>query len=194
MTAAMTGGPESYLYASEMEMGLSPKAKCKVPAKDPRFLGPPLSAEFEDEIAELKRTGGEEAVIRQEEHIASEAQRLFFSREYHGAAFLYVRALRAAQLANRDAGQQATLISNTGAALHFLGEFDEAIEHYERALTLFDKQKDSLGRLGKWFDDNATTRRVEFVRERIMLAMQGERPTPGKYLDSSARPREEGAR
>ena len=193
-TSSCAGASDSHVYASEMEMGVSPKAVHTGQSSECQcYFGPPITSSWEEDFAKLRRTESEVAVQRYEQKLSEDAQKHYFANEFDSAAFLFARALRAAQLSGRDAELEATLTSNLGSALHNMGEFDEAIEKYQEALRIFERCHGARGPVGKWMGGQATLRRTAFVRDRLQMATQGERPEPGKYLDSNAREATRGA-
>ena len=182
--------PDSFLYASAMEMGLSPKVRDMMPhaatARREQFSGPAVTAEWEAEISAKSKM----EQVSLEEQLTAQASRLYFDKEFDGAAYLWERALYLSRKHDQGAEKEAALCSNVAAACHSLCEFEEAIARYEAAASIFEKAIAASNRVERWLGDTARTqRRVDYIRHRIAQAAREETPTQGEWLDSDARVR-----
>ena len=128
---------DPFLYASEMEMGLSPqhgagpsdaewrattsrRSNLLVRTLNPPPVicryGPPITDEWK---ASLESLGEAARIHRMEEFTSTAAKLLFNAREFHGAAFLFSRALHIAQQAKSVSDETvAALTNNVAAAYH----------------------------------------------------------------------------
>ena len=82
---------------------------------------------------------------------------------------------------------RATITSNIGSALHFLGETALAKEFYERALEEFGKAR--LGWLSWLYMGNLNAKRVMYIQARLSMLSAGERPDPSSYQDGFGKSR-----
>mmetsp|Transcript_12001 Transcript_12001/g.39458 ORF Transcript_12001/g.39458 Transcript_12001/m.39458 type:complete len:210 (-) Transcript_12001:86-715(-) len=180
---------DPFLYASEMEMGLSPQHGAG--PSDAEWYGPPITDEWK---ASLESLGEAARIHRMEEFTSTAAKLLFNAREFHGAAFLFSRALHIAQQAKSVSDETvAALTNNVAAAYHGLGEWDEAVDRFKTAIQLFEALEAKRHSIGKWLDGDSTQRKIDFIRGRMELAARHERPPPDEWLDSSGTVRQGGA-
>lgn len=83
---------------------------------------------------------------------------------------------------------RATLTSNIGSALHFLGEFELAKDFYEAALDEFGKA--SVGWMTWLYVGDLNAKRMSYIQARLAMLQTGERPNPAGYQDGAGKSRE----
>lgn len=85
---------------------------------------------------------------------------------------------------------RATLTSNIGTCLHFLGQDSLATEYYERALEEFANVP--LSRLSvTWLlYGNVNTKRIEYIQQRLVSLKSGKPPDGSVYQDGSGKERQ----
>ena len=182
---------ERYLYASEMEMGLSPRkshepGSSSLPTRRAQWQGPPVTSEWQASEIDNKTY---DQHVRLEEQLTQQASSLYFDQEFDGAAFLWSRSLFLVRKWNQGAEKEAAICSNIGAALHNLGEWDLARDHYSSAQALFESLDATRNRLDRWFDGGAkdrTQRKIDYIQNRMEQCAREERPTQGEWLDVRA--------
>ena len=185
---------EAYVYASEMELGLSPKSRGTDDNRRVELAGrqQPQGPALSDQWKESLRGQPHHYLQGEQSRMIAEASSLYFRDDFDGAAFLWERALFIARHLNAPTDVTATLCSNMGAAYHHLGEWDLANERYDEAIRSFVDLQASRGRLSRWMDGALTQRRIEFVRSRQELIHREERPPEGEYLDGQGTLRKDG--
>jgi hypothetical protein len=83
---------------------------------------------------------------------------------------------------------RATITSNIGSALHFLGETSLAQDYYEAALAEFDQVK--VGWLTWLHVGNINKARMEYIQSRLAMVASGERPDPSSFQDGYGKARQ----
>lgn len=85
---------------------------------------------------------------------------------------------------------RATLTSNIGTCLHFLGQERLAEEYYERALEEFEKVP--LSRLSvTWLIyGNVNAKRIEYIQQRVASLKAGKPPDGSTYQDGTGKERQ----
>ena len=184
----------SHLYASAMEMGMSPKtyepgssSSATLPSRRAQWQGPPVSTEWQAEAIDNKTY---DEHMRLEEKLTAEASSMYFDQNFDAAAFLWSRSLFIVRKWKMGLEKEAAICSNIGAACHSLGEWDEACEHYSSAKALFEGLDGTRNRLDRWLDSGAalrTQRKIDYILNRMEQCANEERPTQGEWLDVRAR-------
>ena len=83
---------------------------------------------------------------------------------------------------------RATVTSNIGSALHFLGETELAEEFYKKALKEFEAT--GTGWLTWLYMGNLNAKRVMYIQARLAMLSAGERPDPSGYQDGYGKARQ----
>lgn len=83
---------------------------------------------------------------------------------------------------------RATITSNIGSALHFLGETELAQEFYERALKEFGDSRTSW--MTWLYMGDLNSKRTMYIQARLAMLAAGERPDPSSYQDGFGKSRQ----
>lgn len=96
----------------------------------------------------------------------------------------YLVAIRRGHSDGYELESEASLLSNLGACLHHLDEFELAQKYYTKALDLFEN-KCYTGRVAWLFYGDINQKRIDFIKARLDTLSKQQKPDASKYLNSS---------